>query len=60
MVRVTKPGGLVVVLVPDWSTASINTPEFDLEWRLSRYRLEQLIRNGMSAVNSSVSSDGNS
>ena len=26
MVRVTKPGGRIVVLDPDWGTASIDTP----------------------------------
>jgi hypothetical protein len=46
MVRVTKPGGWVVVLEPDWSTLSINTPEVDLEQRLSRYRLEHVMHNG--------------
>ena len=46
MARVTKPGGWVVVLEPDWSTASVNTPELDLERRLSRYRLEHVDRNG--------------
>jgi len=46
MVRVTKPGGWVVVFDADWSTFSIDTPEVDLEQRLLRYRLEHLVQSG--------------
>jgi len=46
MVRVTKPGGWIVVFDADWSTLSIDTPEVDLEQRLLRYRLEHLVANG--------------
>jgi ubiquinone/menaquinone biosynthesis C-methylase UbiE len=46
MVRVTKPGGWIVVFDADWSTLSIDTPEVDLERRLLRYRLEHLVNSG--------------
>jgi SAM-dependent methyltransferase len=46
MVRVTKPGGWIVVFDADWSTLSIDTPEVDLEQRLLRYRLEHLLQSG--------------
>ena len=46
MVRVTKPGGWIVVFDADWSTLSIDTPEVDLERRLLRYRLEHLLNSG--------------
>lgn len=46
MARVTKPGGWIVVFDADWSTLSIDTPEVDLERRLSRYHLEHLVTNG--------------
>lgn len=46
MARVTKPGSWVVVLDTDWSTLSCDTPEVDLERRLSRYRLEYLVNSG--------------
>jgi ubiquinone/menaquinone biosynthesis C-methylase UbiE len=46
MVRVTKPGGWIVVFDADWSTLSIDTPEVDLERRLLRYRLEHLVTSG--------------
>ncbi len=46
IVRVTEPGGWIVVFDADWSTLSIDTPEVDLEQRLLRYRLEHLVANG--------------
>jgi len=45
-VRVTKPGGWIVVFDADWSTLSIDTPEVDLERRLSRCHLEHVVTNG--------------
>ncbi len=46
IVRVTEPGGWIVVFDADWSTLSIDTPEVDFEQRLLRYRLEHLVANG--------------
>jgi SAM-dependent methyltransferase len=42
LVRVTKPGGRLVVAEPDWSTFSIAFPDRDLEWRLRRFFVERL------------------
>jgi len=48
MVRVTKPGGWIVIFDADWGTLSINTSETDLEWRLVRFKAEHLQHNGYS------------
>jgi ubiquinone/menaquinone biosynthesis C-methylase UbiE len=48
MVRVTKPGGWIVVVDPDWGTASIDTTEIETERRLMRFRAEKLMHNGYS------------
>jgi SAM-dependent methyltransferase len=45
MVRVTKPGGWIVVLDTDWNTMSIDTTEFGTEQRLKRFRTDQFLRN---------------
>jgi SAM-dependent methyltransferase len=47
MVRVTKPGGWVVVFDPDWGTQSIDTSEVDIERRLARVHAERM-NNGYS------------
>jgi ubiquinone/menaquinone biosynthesis C-methylase UbiE len=46
MVRVTRPGGWVVVLEPDWGTLSLDTPQVEIERRLARVRAEQTTNNG--------------
>jgi ubiquinone/menaquinone biosynthesis C-methylase UbiE len=46
MARVTRPGGWVVVLEPDWGTLSVDTPEVEIERRLARVRAEQTTNNG--------------
>jgi SAM-dependent methyltransferase len=48
MVRVTKPGGWIVVFDADWGALSINTPNNDLERRLMQFRVEHLHHNGYS------------
>ena len=48
MVRVTKPGGWIVVVDPDWGTASVDTTEIETERRLMRFRAEKLMHNGYS------------
>ncbi|HEU4562881.1 MAG TPA: methyltransferase domain-containing protein [Longimicrobium sp.] len=48
MVRVTKPGGRVVLMDTDWGTRSVDTPEVDLERRLSRVLAERCMANGYS------------
>ena len=48
MVRVTKPKGRVVVLDTDWGTASLDTPEVELEGRWARYCAERFVHNGFS------------
>lgn len=45
MVRVTKPGGWIVVADTDQSTMSIDTPDVDIEWRLRQFRTETF-KNG--------------
>lgn len=47
MVRVTKSGGWVVVLDPDWGTQSIDSPEVDIERRIARVHADRL-NNGYS------------
>lgn len=42
MVRVTRPGGLVVVMDTDYSTLTIDSHEHDIERRLARYTGERL------------------
>ena len=48
MIRVTRPGGGIVVLDTDWGTLSVATAEVDVERRLARVRSERLFRNGYS------------
>lgn len=42
MIRVTRPGGLVVVMDTDYSTLTIASRETDIERRLARYTAERL------------------
>ncbi len=44
--RVTKPGGWVVILDADHGTWSIDTPEVDIEHRLTRVLAERMVING--------------
>jgi ubiquinone/menaquinone biosynthesis C-methylase UbiE len=46
MARVTKPGGWVVILDADHGTWSIDTPEVDIERRLTRAIAERMVVNG--------------
>ena len=46
MIRVTRPGGWVVVLDTDWGTRSIDTDEIDIERRLVRFETEHMNHNG--------------
>jgi SAM-dependent methyltransferase len=46
MVRVTRPGGRVVLLDTDWGSLSINAPNAELERRLVAFKPEQALRNG--------------
>jgi len=48
MVRVTKPGGRVVLMDTDWGTRSVDTPEVDLERRIARVLTERCMANGYS------------
>lgn len=48
MARVTKPGGLVVVLDTDWGSFSIDSEEADIERRLARVHAERCWHNGYS------------
>jgi ubiquinone/menaquinone biosynthesis C-methylase UbiE len=48
MVRVTKPGGWIVVLDSDWGTLSMDTNEIETERRLVRFFTEQIVNNGYS------------
>jgi ubiquinone/menaquinone biosynthesis C-methylase UbiE len=49
MIRVTRPGGRIVVLDTDWASVSIASDEVDIERTLSRIRAERYIRNGYAA-----------
>ncbi len=48
MVRVTKPGGRVVVLDTDWGSLSTDAEETDIERRLARVHAERCLHNGYS------------
>lgn len=45
MIRVTRPGGWIVLADPDQGTASIDTPHFEIERTLMRLRAEQMFHN---------------
>ncbi|MEM9456242.1 MAG: methyltransferase domain-containing protein [Myxococcota bacterium] len=46
MIRVTRPGGWIVLADPDQGTASIDTPHVEIERTLMRLRAEQMFNNG--------------
>jgi len=48
MTRVTKPGGRIVVSDADWGTLSIDTPEVELERRLTRFLVDRCVNNAYS------------
>lgn len=48
MMRVTRPGGRVVVMDTDWGTRSVDTPETELERRMARVLAERCLVNGYS------------
>lgn len=48
MVRVTRPGGRVVLMDTDWGTRSVDTPETELERRMARVLAELCLVNGYS------------
>ena len=48
MIRVTKPGGWVVVLDTDWGSLSIDSDDTDIERRLARFLAETYLHNGYS------------
>jgi SAM-dependent methyltransferase len=45
MVRVTKPGGRIVVLDGDWASFSVDSDEAEIERRLARFHAEHMINN---------------
>jgi len=48
MVRVTRPGGRVVLMDTDWGTRSVDAPEVELERRIARVLTETCLANGYS------------
>lgn len=48
MVRVTRPGGRVVLMDTDWGTRSVDTSEVELERRIARVLAERCMANGYS------------
>ena len=48
MARVTRPGGWIVIMDPDWGTLSIDTPETELERRLTRFVVDRCVNNAYS------------
>jgi ubiquinone/menaquinone biosynthesis C-methylase UbiE len=48
MTRVTKSGGLVVVLDTDWGSLSTDSDETDIERRLARFMADSFLHNGFS------------
>lgn len=37
MIRVTKPGGWIVIFDADWSSVSVDTQEIDIGWKIRRF-----------------------
>lgn len=48
MTRVTKVGGVVVVLDTDWGSLGTDTNEVDIERRLAQFNAEHMTNNGFS------------
>ena len=48
MLRVTKPGGNIVIIDTDWASLSIDNPLPKLEQTLSNYRISHVLNNGYS------------
>lgn len=48
MLRVTKPGGWIIVLDTDWSTMSIDTDLSAIEQKIKTFHVEKVIKNGYS------------
>lgn len=48
MVRVTRPGGRIVLMDTDWGTRSVDTPEMELERRMARVLADLCLANGYS------------
>jgi SAM-dependent methyltransferase len=48
MVRVTRPGGRVVLMDTDWGTRSVDTPETGAERTIARILAEHCLANGYS------------
>ena len=48
MIRVTKPGGRILVLDTDWSTMSIDTDLIEIEQKLKAFHVQRVIKNGYS------------
>lgn len=48
MVRVTRPGGKIVVVDTDWSSLSIDNPYPKIERALADYRISHVLNNGYS------------
>ena len=46
LVRVTKPGGKIVVVDPDYDTQVVDVPDQGLARRVLRFRADFLLRNG--------------
>jgi SAM-dependent methyltransferase len=49
LVRVTRPGGRVVVADTDYATVSVAAAAVDLERRLARFLGDRMVRNGYAA-----------
>jgi ubiquinone/menaquinone biosynthesis C-methylase UbiE len=47
IVRVTRPGGWIVVADADWSTLSFDTPEFEVEQTLKRFIVEHGLHSAL-------------
>ncbi|MGZ8957319.1 MAG: methyltransferase domain-containing protein [Methylosarcina sp.] len=48
IIRVTKPGGRIVIVDTDWSSLSIDNPLPRVERALSDYRINHVLKNGYS------------
>lgn len=46
LIRVTRPGGWIVLIHTDWASLSIDTQAVELERRIRHFVLDQVLSNG--------------
>jgi ubiquinone/menaquinone biosynthesis C-methylase UbiE len=46
VIRVTKPGGLIVAIEPDWETLALDVQDRAITRKIAHYICDQMVRNG--------------